>query len=88
LVSPATTVSITIPPPPAPQITNSVSNTTNGFQLKFGGLTNGSYSVYGSTNLATWQLLGGATQISPGLFRFTDPAATNTPRRFYRVSIP
>jgi len=32
-----------------------------------------------------WTVLGIATEISPGQFRFADTQATNNPSRFYRV---
>jgi len=35
--------------------------------------------------LTNWTALGGVTEISPGQFQFTDPQATNSPQRFYRV---
>ncbi len=50
------------------------------------------FSVYASTNaalgLGQWTLLGTATQLSPGQYQFTDPAATNYPQRLYRVVWP
>jgi len=53
--------------------------------------TNGSgraYSVYGSTNLSTWDAIGAATQVSPGLFQFSDPAGTSAQQRFYELRSP
>ena len=81
---------IHIPAPFAPQLTNGSStwNATNGFSLTFSGLTNNSYTAWGSTDLVSWQKLGPATQTSPGAYSFTDPTATNTPDRYYRISIP
>jgi hypothetical protein len=38
--------------------------------------------------LSNWTTLGAATEVSPGQFQFTDPQATNTPQRFYRVRSP
>ena len=58
------------------------------FGLSFGGVTNLSYRVWASTNLANWTLLGSATQPTPGVFQFTDIVSTNFARRFYRVSSP
>ena len=43
-------------------------------------------NVYASTNLVNWTPLGTATLISNGMYQFTDSAATNLPRRFYKVS--
>jgi hypothetical protein len=45
-------------------------------------------SVYASTNLLSWAAIGAATQASPGLYQFTDTAATNYPRRFYELRLP
>ena len=38
--------------------------------------------------LSNWTSLTGLTEVSPGQFQFTDPQATNSPRRFYRVRSP
>jgi hypothetical protein len=49
-----------------------------------------SFTVLASTNLSlqmsSWTLLAGVAEVLPGQFQFTDPQATNTPLRFYRVS--
>lgn len=48
-----------------------------------------SFSVYASTNLAgDWSAIGAATQISPGVYQFTDTGATNYARRFYQLRSP
>jgi hypothetical protein len=41
-----------------------------------------------STSLANWNSLGGALEISPGLFQFTDAQATASLKCFYRVLSP
>ena len=50
------------------------------------------FSALAATNPALpqsgWTALGGITELSPGQFQFTDPQATNSPRRFYRVRSP
>jgi hypothetical protein len=43
------------------------------------------FSTNVSPNLGNWTALGGISEISPGQFQFTDPQATNSPQRFYRV---
>ena len=58
------------------------------FSLGFNGETNATYRVWASTNLNTWTTLGDASQSPPGVFNFTDFAATNWPQRFYRVTCP
>jgi hypothetical protein len=45
-------------------------------------------SVYASTNLLNWSFVGVATQISSGLYQFTDTTATNYLRRFYELRSP
>jgi hypothetical protein len=50
------------------------------------------FSVLASTNaalrLSNWTVLGVAAEVSAGHYQFTDPQATNNPRRFYRVRSP
>ncbi len=64
------------------------------FQFGFTNLLGGSFSVLSTTNLALplnqWSNLGAAVEMPPGSgnFQFTDPQATNGPRRFYRVRSP
>jgi N-acetylneuraminic acid mutarotase len=63
---------------------------TNGaFQFEFTNATGVGFNVFASTNvsqpLSNWTALGSATAIAPGQFQFTDPMATNSPQRFYRV---
>ena len=73
---------------PAPRFTDYASTTNGSFLLHFTGVTNGSYRVWGSTNLSAWQDLGPATQGTPGRFEFLDPGASNCLQRFYRVRKP
>ncbi|HTR42367.1 MAG TPA: hypothetical protein VMH87_12190, partial [Pseudomonadales bacterium] len=79
---------------PAPAVNISSLNVTNGvFSMTFGGITNASYRVWSSTNLTTWTLIGPPTQISIGLFEFTNivrnpQLRANFPLRFYRVTSP
>jgi alpha-tubulin suppressor-like RCC1 family protein len=62
------------------------------FQFAFTNTPGAFFSVLVTTNPATplsnWTTLGAATEVSPGLFKFTNPQATNTPQRFYRVRSP
>jgi beta-galactosidase len=58
------------------------------FGLKFNGFTNTSYSLWVSTNLMNWAWAGPASEMSPGQYQFFDPASTNAPNRFYRISSP
>ena len=58
------------------------------FQLVINGQAGASYSVLASLDLTAWEVLGMATEISPGVFEFTDAEAPNHPTRFYRLSSP
>jgi len=63
---------------------------SNGaFQFGFTNTPGLKFGVFASSNLSqilsNWTSLGDATEISPGVFQFTDPQATNYPRRLYRV---
>ncbi len=61
---------------------------TDGFQFVFTNSVGALFGVLTTTNLAlplaSWTALGGVAEIAPGQFQFTDPQATNSPRRFYR----
>ena len=80
--------------PPASAITLAGAQTlTDGsFQFAFTNTPGAFFGVLASTNPAlpmnNWATLGDATEVSPGLFQFTDPQATNSPQRFYRVRSP
>ena len=58
------------------------------FQFAYTNSGGQSASVYGSTNLIDWAVIGVATQISTGVYQFTDTAATNYSRRFYKIRSP
>ena len=64
---------------------------TATMQFSFTNNPNGSFTVLASTNvslpLSNWTVLGTATNLSNGVYQFTDPAATN-PASFYRVRSP
>jgi hypothetical protein len=72
---------------------------TNGTRLSGGavrfGFTNTSganFTALATTNLSlsvsNWSVIGAVSEISSGVFQFTDPQATNYPQRFYRVRSP
>jgi hypothetical protein len=50
------------------------------------------FIVLATTNLAlpssSWTVLGGATEVAPGQYQFSDLQAAGNPRRFYRVRSP
>lgn len=74
--------------PPLP-ILGDLQKLGNGaFQFSYANRSARSYSVYASTNLADWVPIGAAVEISPGIYQFTDPAATDYPQRFYQLRSP
>jgi hypothetical protein len=60
------------------------------FQFGFTNIAGATFSALAATNLmqplSNWTTLGTVTDSPPGQFQFTDPQATNSPQRFYRVS--
>jgi hypothetical protein len=59
------------------------------FQFTFTNSPGVSFTVFTATSPATpaanWATLGAATEITPGVYQFTDASAARDPRRFYRV---
>ena len=62
------------------------------FYFSFTTTPGASFSVLTTTNLSlpfsNWTTLIGVVEAPPGKFQFTDPQATNSPQRFYRVRSP
>ncbi|PYJ08584.1 MAG: hypothetical protein DME25_01105 [Verrucomicrobia bacterium] len=84
-----TWAAVTPVPPPIEVALASVTKLTNGaFQFSYTNSAGSNVSVYASSNLVNWTSLGAATLVSPGLYQFTDTAATNYPRRFYDLRSP
>lgn len=77
-----------VTPPPAPLLANLAHPNDGTFRFSYTNTSAQTCSVYASTNLAVWVAIGTATQLSAGLFQFTDTAATNYPRRFYQLRSP
>jgi hypothetical protein len=81
-------------PSPAvpPYLTNPLKLADGPFQFAFTNSPGAPFTVLAATNLtlplSNWTALGGVTEVSPGRFQFTDPQATNTARRFYRIYSP
>jgi hypothetical protein len=78
----------TVPSLPQPILTNAIINTSGKFQFGFDGVSTSSYSVFVSTNLANWNALGTASQISAGKFQFIDVQPPTNAVRYYRVHSP
>jgi hypothetical protein len=73
-----------------PRFTNVVVLAVGGTQLSGSGGAGQAYVLLASTNLApaTWLPLATNLADSSGIFQFTDPQATNSPQRFYRLTSP
>jgi len=76
--------------PPQPVLVKASREALGGaLLLEFNGESGAGYTVLGTTNLpGIWSVLGPAVEASPGLFRFTDSAATNRLQMFYRLRQP
>jgi alpha-tubulin suppressor-like RCC1 family protein len=80
--------------PPASDVflTGAQTPTDGSFQFAFTNTPGAFFGVLAATNpalpLTNWTSLTGLTEVSPGQFQFTDPQATNSPQRFYRVRSP
>jgi hypothetical protein len=74
---------------PAPTVLTAGTQPVPGaFQLGYTNISSARGTVYASTNLTNWMPAGTATELSPGVYQFTDPTATNYPRRFYQLRSP
>jgi len=62
------------------------------FQFGFTNTSGLGFTVLATTNLSlpltNWTVLGAPVEGPPGHYQFTDPQATNSPTRFYRVRSP
>ena len=74
-----------VPTPIAITLTDVRVSGSGAFQFTYTNGSGKSFSVYASTNLVNWLPIGTAAQISPGLYQFSDPSATNLLKRFYQV---
>jgi len=75
-----------------PLLTNVQILGDGSLRFAFTNSIGASFDVLTSTNvtdpLNTWLNLGPAIEVSPGLYQFGDPDATNYPQRFYSVQGP
>jgi large repetitive protein len=82
-------LNIAVPVPTTPTLTGTKRLTNGACQFCFTNSVGALFGVLATTNptlpLSNWTALGGVTEVSPGQFQFTDPQATNTARRFYRL---
>jgi uncharacterized delta-60 repeat protein len=62
------------------------------FQFSFNNTNAAYFSVLANANVAApvaeWEVLGAPVPVGGGLYQFTDPGATNHPRRFYQLRSP
>ncbi|PYI82478.1 MAG: hypothetical protein DME26_17505 [Verrucomicrobia bacterium] len=76
----------------SPQLAGLTLLGNGAFQLGFTNLSGATFTALATTNItlpsSNWTVLGPATEIVPGQFQFTDPAATNFPWRFYQIRSP
>ncbi len=73
---------------PRPILTNAIINASGNFQFDFNGVTTTNYSVLASTNLVNWNVLGTASEISAGVYRYIDTQPRTIAERYYRVRSP
>jgi hypothetical protein len=71
-------------PPPNPQLTRMAWHTNRQFSFRLIGTSGQKYVIQGSTNFQTWTPLITNTAT---LYDFTDGAATNYAKRFYRAVV-
>lgn len=73
-------------------LTNVTRIDSGSFRFSFTNLPGKSFTVFASTNIALpfdqWANLGPVIEGPAGQYQFTDPAALNSPRRFYVVRSP
>jgi len=84
-----TWTSVTPPPSAVLSTLSGLRCLGNGtFQFTYTNSSGQPGSIYASTNLHVWTVIGVPVQVSPGVFQFTDTAAPSYPRRFYQLRSP
>lgn len=73
---------------PPPRINGLKALGNGGLQCSFDGQIGFGYTVWASTNLTQWTVLGVPNEDGPASFRFSDRTAVNLHHRFYRLSRP
>jgi hypothetical protein len=63
-------------------------DTSGQMGLAFTGSSNATYSLWASSDLTNWLLLGIPAETAPGQYQWLDATATNYPKRFYRTTAP
>jgi N-acetylneuraminic acid mutarotase len=85
-------LNVSIPVPVATSLTSPRILTNSAFQFSFTNTVGAVLGVLATTNpglpLSNWTGLGGAAEVAPGQFEFTDSQARNFSRRFYLLRSP
>jgi hypothetical protein len=85
-------LNVSVPVLTATTLTGAKRLTNGACQFCFTNSVGALFGVLASTNpalpLSNWTALGGVTEVAPGQFQFTDPQATSTVCRFYRLRAP
>ncbi len=72
-------------------MTGAPKQTNGAFTLAFTDSVGALFGVLATTNLSllptNWTSLGGVTEVAPGQFQFTDAQATNTPSKFFGLTV-
>ena len=65
---------------------------SGAFEFTFANTPGGHFTAHASQSISTpfagWTVLPGLQEASPGQYRFSDPAASTLPRRYYRITSP
>ena len=85
-------LNVSVPVPTTTTLTGARRLTNGACQFCFTNTVGALFGVLATTNpalpLSDWTALGGVTEVAPGQFQFTDPQATSTVCRFYRLRAP
>jgi hypothetical protein len=77
--------------PPAP-VLESATLAGGVFTALFTCTPSTTFTGLAATNVSlplnNWTVAGSVTEVSPGPFQFTDPQATNSVQRYYRIRSP
>ena len=69
-------------------LTNLVRLNDGTFQFGYTGTSGQAVNVYASDDLATWTSIGSPTEVTPGVYQFSDTSASSYTNRFYELRLP
>ena len=85
-------LNVSVPVPEAVGLTGARVLADGSFQFAFTNSIGAIFGVLATTNpglpMSNWTLLGGAIEVTPGQFQFTDTQAGGSLTRFYRMRSP